>query len=243
MIDREIKARYKQSILGYFWVILNPFFQMLVMTFVFGIIFKIKTWNLPYPIFLYAGLLPWNFFAVSLASAINSLVNYGSLIKKIYFPRELLPSASVFAKTIDLILASTIFIFFLIIYRQPLTINVLWVLPIFFIQLIFTLGLSYFLSAFNLFYRDVQYLFNLILMLWMYLTPVIYPVDLVPPKIRFVYAVNPMSVLINAYRQSIFTNRTPNLAHLGIALIVSLATFLMGLKIFKKLEGRFADVV
>lgn len=243
MIDREIKARYKQSILGYFWVILNPFFQMLVMTFVFGIIFKIKTWDLPYPLFLYAGLLPWNFFAVSLSAATNSLVDYGSLIKKIYFPRELLPSASVFAKIIDLVLASTIFVLFLIIYHQSLTINIFWVLPIFLIQVIFTLGIGFILSALNLFYRDVQYLFNLILMIWMYLTPVFYPVDIVPARLRFVYSINPMSVLINAYRQAIFTKGIPNLAHLGIALVASLVTFLTGLKIFKKLEGRFADVV
>lgn len=243
MVEREIKARYKQSILGYFWVMLNPFFQMLVMTFVFGIIFKIKTWDLPYPIFLYAGLLPWNFFAVSLSSATNSLVDYSSLIKKIYFPRELLPTASVFAKIVDLILASTVFVLFLVIYQIGVSLNIFWILPIFLIQLIFILGLSYFLAAFNLFYRDVQYLFNLILMLWMYLTPVFYPIDIVPLRLRFVYSINPMSVLINAYRQAIFTNKPPNLLHLGIALVLSLVTFLIGLKVFKKLEGRFADVV
>lgn len=243
MVSREIKVRYKQSILGYFWVILNPFFQMLVMTFVFGIIFKIKTWNLPYPIFLYAGLLPWNFFSVGLSSATNSLVEYSALIKKIYFPRELLPTASVFAKIVDLVLASSVFVLFLIIFRVSVSFNIFWILPIFLIQLIFTLGLSYFLSAFNLFYRDVQYLFNLILTLWLYLTPVFYPVDIVPERLRFVYSINPMSVLINAYRQAIFTNKTPNLFHLGIALVLSLLTFFIGGKVFKKLEGRFADVV
>lgn len=243
MVDREIKARYKQSILGSFWVVLNPFFQMLVMSFVFGVIFKIKTWNLPYPLFLYAGLLPWNFFVVSLTSATNSLVDYGSLIKKIYFPRELLPSASVLAKIVDLFLASIIFVLFFAFYRVGTTFNVLWLLPIFFIQLIFTLGLGFILSALNLFYRDVQYLFNLILSLWMYLTPIFYPVDIVPVKLRWIYSINPMSVLINGYRQAIFTNQAPDATHLGIALGVSLAVFVGGFRVFKRLEGEFADAV
>lgn len=243
MVEREIKARYKQSILGYSWVILNPFFQMLVMTFVFSVIMRIPTGGVPYPIFLYAGLLPWTFFVNSISSSTNSLVSAGSLITKVYFPREIFPIATTIAKIIDLILASTVFALFLIIYHQPLTISVLWILPIFIIQFFFTLGISFLTSAFNLFYRDIQYLMALVLLLWMYVTPVIYPVDIVPARFRFVFALNPMSVLINAYRQSILGGTAPNLPHLGIAAGVSGITFLVGYIIFKKLEPIFADVI
>lgn len=243
MVEREIKARYKQSILGYGWVILNPFFQMLVMTFVFSIIIKIPTWGIPYPIFLYAGLLPWTFFVNSISSSTNSLVSAGSLITKVYFPREIFPIATTIAKIIDLILASTVFALFMIIFQQPVTWAILWILPIFIVQFFFTLGISFLTSAFNLFYRDIQYLMTLILMLWMYVTPVIYPVDIVPARFRFVFALNPMSVLINAYRQSILGGTAPNLTHLGIAAGVSGIIFLLGYIIFKRLEPIFADVI
>lgn len=243
MVSREIKARYKQSILGYFWVILNPLVQMLVMTFVFSIIMRVPSLGVPYPIFLYCALLPWTFFANALSSATNSLVANASLIKKIYFPREILPFASVVAKIIDLLLASLVFISLILIYRQSLTITVLWVPVIFLAQLIFTLGLSLAFSAFNLFYRDIQYLLRLILMLWMYVTPVIYPVDIVPARFRFVFALNPMSVLINAYREAVLAKGTPNLPHLGLAYLVGFITLFIGYKIFKKLEGVFADVI
>jgi len=243
MVSREIKARYKQSILGYFWVILNPLAQMVVMTIVFSYIMRIPSLGVPYAIFLYCGLLPWTFFVNALSSATNSLVDNASLIKKIYFPREVFPLAAVIAKIIDLILASTLFILLMIVYHQPFTFNILWVLIIFPAQFVFTLGLSLLFSTFNLFYRDIQYLLSLILMLWMYLTPVIYPVDIVPARFRFIFAMNPMSVLINAYREVILAHGIPNLAHLGLAYLVSLVTLFISYKIFKKLEGVFADVV
>ena len=120
---------------------------------------------------------------------------------------------------------------------------VLWFIPIFLIQFIFTFGLSLFLSAFNLFYRDIQYLMSLILMLWFYLSPVIYPVEMLPERFRFIFQLNPMAVLINAYRQSILGQGAPKLSSLGIALLVSILVLTISLKIFKKLEDRFADVV
>ncbi|OGG26688.1 hypothetical protein A2960_00755 [Candidatus Gottesmanbacteria bacterium RIFCSPLOWO2_01_FULL_39_12b] len=243
LTEREIKARYKQSILGYFWVILNPFLQMLVMTFIFSIVMKVPSLGVPYPIFLYVALLPWNFFSNSLSSSMNSLVANSSLITKIYFPREILVYSTVFAKVIDLILAVSILVIFMIIYRIPVSTRILWVPVIFIIQLIFTTGLSLILSTFNLFYRDIQYLVSLMLMLWMYLTPVIYPVEIIPNEYRFILSLNPMAVFVNAYRQVILGGGDPNLNSLIIGVIVSLFVFLAGFSIFKKLEGIFSDVV
>lgn len=240
---REIKSRYKQSVLGYAWVILNPFFQMLVMAFVFSKILRFPTIGTPYAIFLYAGLLPWNLFSATLISSTNALVGNASLLTKIYFPREIFIISATLAKIVDFFLASTVFVAFMIIYAQPVTWNVLWFIPIFLIQQVFTYGLSLILSSVNLFYRDIQYVLSLVVMIWMYLTPVIYPTEIFPEQYKLIFQLNPMAVIINAYRQVILGGGMPNLTSLGIALGLSIFIVLIGRSIFKKLEGVFADVV
>lgn len=243
LTTREIKARYKQSILGYAWVILNPLFQMLVMAFVFSHIVRFPTVGTPYTVFLYAGLLPWTLFANSLIGATNSLVTSANLIKKIYFPREIFVISTIFSKIVDFLLASTVFVIFLLFAQTPLTFNLLWVIPIFIIQQIFTYGLSLILSAINLFYRDIQYVLSLILTIGMYLTPVIYPTEIFPSEYRWIFQLNPMAVIINAYREAILSGGMPNLVSLGIALVVSSLITSAGYRLFKRLEGVFADVV
>ena len=244
MVGREVKARYKQSILGYFWVILNPLAQMLVMSFAFSIILRIPTnasSNIPYSIFLFVALLPWNLFSNSLSSATGSLVGSASLITKVYFPRTILVLSTIIAKIVDFLFASIILIIYMLAYHLPINSNILWIIPIFFIQQIFTIGLSLFFAAANLIYRDIQYLLSLILLLWMYLTPVIYPIDLVPEKYRVIFQLNPMSVIINAYRQTILGGGSPNYTSLFIAFILSLLVLLIGLAYFKSREKLFAD--
>ena len=244
MVGREVKARYKQSILGYFWVILNPLAQMLVMSFAFSIIMRIPTnssSNIPYSIFLFVALLPWNLFSSSLSSASASLVNAGGLITKIYFPRTILVISTILAKIIDFLFATTVLIIYMIVYHIPININILWIFPIFFIQQIFTFGLSLFFAAANLLYRDIQYLLSMILLLWMYLTPVIFPADLVPEKYRFVFQLNPMAVIVNAYRQVILAGGSPKYSSLLIATILSFIILLFSLRYFKSREKIFAD--
>ena len=242
LISREIKSRYKQSFLGYAWVILNPLLQMLVMTFVFSLIIRVSSLGVPYAIFLYVALLPWNLFTNSLTHATNSLVNNASLIKKIFFPRQIFIQATLIAKIVDFLFASLILVFFFFYYHQPVTLNFLWVIPIFIIQEIFTYGLALIFASLNLFYRDIQHLLSLVLVLWMYVTPVIYPVEMVPEAYRFIFKLNPMAVIINAYREVMLGGNMPKLSSLGIALALSLATYFLGRKIFNKLEGYFADV-
>ena len=244
MVGREVKARYKQSILGYFWVILNPLAQMLVMSFAFSIILRIPTnatANIPYSIFLFVALLPWNLFANSLSSAANSLVSSSSLITKVYFPRTILIISTIIAKIIDFLFASIILIIYMIVYQLPINANILWIFPIFFIQQIFTLGLSLFFAASNLIYRDIQYLLSMILLLWMYVTPVIYPADLVPEQYSLIFKLNPMAVIINAYRQVILGGGQPNYSSLAIGLLVSIIVLLIGFNYFKSREKIFAD--
>ena len=244
MVAREVKTRYKQSVLGYFWVILNPTAQMLVMSFAFSIIMRIPTnaaSNIPYSIFLFVALLPWNLFSNSLSSACSSLVSSSSLITKVYFPRSILVISTILAKIVDFLFANIVLIVYMIAYRMPITVNILWIIPIYFIQQIFTLGLALIFAASNLIYRDIQYLLSLILLLWMYLTPVIYPADLVPAKYKVIYQLNPMAVIINAYRQTILGGGSPNYISLFIALILSILVLLIGLSYFKSREKVFAD--
>lgn len=244
LTGREIKARYKQSILGYFWVILNPLFQMLVMSFAFSIIMRIPTKsasNIPYSVFLFVALLPWNLFSTSISSAGASLVSNASLITKIYFPRTILVIATILSKIVDFLYALIVLVIYMIYYQIPININILWVIPIFFIQQIFTLGLALIVASANLLYRDIQYLISLLLLLWMYLTPIIYPADLVPLRYKFIFQLNPLAVIVNAYRQTVLGGGSPNYQSLTIGLIVSLITLVLGYKYFKSREKIFAD--
>lgn len=240
---REIRARYKQSFLGFFWVILNPFFQMLTMSFIFSKIMRVSDLGVPYPIFVYAGILPWMFFASSLTSGMNSLVDSANLLKKVYFPREILVLATIVAKAYDFLLASLIFIGMMIFYQIPFNPVMLLFIPLFFMQFLFVFGLSMFLASLNLFYRDVQFLLNLIITIWFYFTPVLYATELFPESYRWIFKINPMSVFINAYREIIFNGKLPHLSSMVLGLLIGLLVYLIGRKVFKKLEGTFADVV
>ncbi len=243
LANREITQRYKQSALGYAWVILNPLFQLIVMSFVFDKILHVASLGVPFIIFLSVALLPWNFFTQSLGSSSMSLVGNSNLITKIYFPREILVFSTIIAKMVDFGYSCLVLIAFLIIFRIPLTIYYLWIPVILVIQLLLTGGIALFVAAFNLFYRDIQYLLNLIILLWMYMTPIMYPIEIIPPQYRFVMSLNPMAVIVNAYRQVILSNNNPNFYSLTIAALVSTLIFILGFITFKKLEGQFADYV
>lgn len=243
LAHREISQRYKQSVVGYAWVIINPLAQLLVMNFVFSTILKVNSLGVPFIIFLSVALLPWNLFTQSLSSSTGALVGNSNLITKIYFPREILVYATIIAKVVDYFYSCIVLIIFFIIFKTPMSIYMLWIPVILLIQLIFTMGLSLILAALNLFYRDIQYLLILILMMWMYLTPIMYPVEMLPAQYRFIFTFNPMAVIINAYRQVMLSGAGPNLNSLGLAFIMSIIVFLFGFLLFKKLEGDFADYV
>jgi len=216
---------------------------MLIMSFVFSNILRITNLLVPYPIFLYAGLLPWTFFSLSLTSAMGVFIENSSLIKKIYFPREVLVLSTILAKTFDFFLSLILFFVLMIYFRLPLTFSIFFFIPIFLIQFLFTYSLALILSALNLFYRDIQYLFNLVLSLWFYATPVIYATEFFPEKYQFVFKLNPIAIVINGYRKVLLGGNLPNFFSLGLLSIISLIFFLMVKKLFKKLEKGFADVV
>lgn len=241
LTQREIKARYKQSIIGYFWVLLNPLAQLAVYSFVFSMVFKFPA-SIPYPIFLFSALLPWTFFQNSLMGATQSLVANDSLLKKIKFPREIIPYSVVFSKVVDLLFSSLVFILFLVMYQVPVASSWWMVFILFAIQLLLTIGLSLFLSAANLFYRDIQYLANLLIMLWMYMSPIVYPVSMVPKEYVWVYKLNPLVGIIEGYRSALF-GYPFEWSIIILSGFISVFIFIFSFLLFKKLERVFADIV
>ncbi len=241
---REIKVRYKQTLLGALWAILQPFSLMLVFTLFFSLFYQMPSDGIPYPIFAYAALLPWTFFATALSFAVPSLITNSYIITKIYFPREIVPLSSVLAALVDFGFAALVFVAMLAYYRIAPTWNVLYVVPLLAVQLIFTTGLCLLLSAFTVLYRDVRFTIPLLIQIWMFSTPILYPVSIVPDSLRVFYmTLNPMAVVIDGYRRALVQGQAPELLYLANTAVVSVALLWLSYKYFKHLEREFADIV
>jgi len=240
---RDVKVRYKQTVLGVAWAIIQPFFTMLVFSLFFGRLAKMPSDGIPYPIFSYAALVPWNFFAHSLNQASNSLVGSANLIKKVYFPRLAIPIATVLAGVVDFVLAFIMLIGMMFYFGIFPTINVFW-LPLFLLLALTTsLGTSLWLSAMNVQFRDVRYIIPFLTQFWLFATPVAYPSSLLSEPWRTVYGINPMVGVVEGFRWALLgTNTAPG----SIMIISSLAASLLlitGALYFRRMEKTFADVV
>ncbi len=240
---REINVRYKQSLLGAAWAIAQPLSLMLVYTVVFAFFVRIPSDGIPYPIFAYAALLPWTFLASSITFGAPSLINNANLVTKVYFPREILPLASVAASGVDFLVASALFVVLLIFYAAPVGATLIWLPVLLSAQIILTIAVVLVAAAVNVFYRDVRFVIPLATQLWFYATPVIYPVTVVPERIRVLYMLNPMAGIIDAYREVLLHGRSPNLAYLGLAMVSSVCLCWAAFRFFKRVEMSFADVI
>jgi ABC-type polysaccharide/polyol phosphate export permease len=243
MTVRHLRGQYKQSVLGFAWAFVNPLSQMLILSFVFSKILRVSSEGEPYPLFLFVGLVPWIFFSGAIGSATDAVVGASSLVTKVYFPREILPTAAVLTKLVDLFFGMLILAGMMIYYGDPPGATALWFPVIFSIQLIFTLGLSLPLAAMNLYFHDVRFLVGVALNLWFYLTPVLYPVDIIPEQYRWIYEINPMAIFIHAYRRVLLHGDAPALESMMVGLGISLIMFVIGYYAFKKLEPGFADSI
>jgi lipopolysaccharide transport system permease protein len=240
---RDFKVRYSQSVLGAAWAILQPLSLMVIFSVIFSVFIKVPTDGVPYPVFAYTALLPWTFFANSLSLAIPSLVTNMNLVSKIYFPREVLPLSAIMVGFVDFLTASSIFMLMLLFYRIPIGLAILLVPLVLLIQVILTFGISLLASAIMVFYRDVRFVIPLALQIWMYLSPIIYPVNLVPARFRPIYFLNPMAVLIDTYRRIILFNQMPDWLYLGLATLVSVSLTIFAYRYFKRAEREFADLI
>ena len=234
--------KYKQSFIGIGWAIFVPFVQMVVFTVIFKHVAKLETpQDIPYAVFAYSGLVPWTFFQQSLTQATSSLTGNRGLVTKIYFPREVFPISKVLACLVDFCIAYTITFGLMLYYHMPLHATVLLMPIILVIQITFTLGIAFFLSVGNLFYRDVQHIIGVILRVWMFATAVIYPISVENPRVQAILNLNPMTPIINAYRDVTIYGQIPSISALWPSIAISIVLFACGWMFFHRVEFTFAD--
>lgn len=241
--SRILRARYQQSILGGLWAILQPLATVIIFTVVFSYVLKVDTGNTPYIIFSYTAMVPWLLFSSSITDMVESIVSNMNLVSKIFFPREILVISTLFARIVDFFIAYILLIILIIIYQVPVTITLWLFLPvILLIQITLSLGIGLFASALNVFYRDIKHVFTLIMQLWLYASPIIYPITFVPEKWKKIYMLNPMVGIIEAYRSVMIYRTFPDISLLFSALI-AVAVFIAGYSFFKRVEVQFADII
>ena len=241
LVLRDIKVRYKQTVLGVAWAVLQPGFTMIIFTIIFGRFAKIPSDGLPYSVFVFAGLLPWTFFSNNVSQASMSLVNQQSLLTKIYLPRVFVPAAATGGALVDLLVSFVILGALMIYYQVPLTSRVFAVPLLVVLTAAASLGVGLGLAALIVSYRDFRYVVPFLVQSWLYISPVIYPVSLVPPGWQPVLALNPMAGIIDGFRSALL-GLPWNLVTLSISSASSLVLLAYGLFYFRKTERRFADV-
>ena len=243
LIWRDVKVRYKQTALGAAWAIIQPVFTMIVFSLFFGRLAKIPSDGIPYPIFAYAALVPWTFFSNGLSQASNSLVGSANLLKKVYFPRLSVPIASVLSGLIDFLIAFIVLLGMMLYYGIHPTLNVIWLPFLLLLTVITSLGVSLWLSAMNVHFRDVRHILPFLAQLWLFATPIAYPSSLLSEQWRTLYSINPMVGVVEGFRWALLGVETAPGPMLIVSSLASLALLVGGVFYFRRLEKTFADVV
>lgn len=239
---RDVRVRYKQAVLGMGWVVLQPLLMTLVFTIFLGVIVRVPSDGVPYPIFAYSGLLLWTFFSGAISGSGNSLVGNAHLITKVYFPRLLVPLASILARVVDLVVALVMLVGLMIYFRVGVSTGLLMAPVMIILLALLALGLGMWTSALNVKYRDVGLALPVFIQLWMFVSPVVYPLTLVPERWRFVYSLNPLVGIIEGFRAALF-GKSFNWQALGISAIVTVALLVYAAYVFKRREKTFADII
>jgi lipopolysaccharide transport system permease protein len=242
LVWKDVKVKYKQTVLGVSWVLLQPLIGMVLFTLLFGRVAKLPSDGLPYPLFYYASLLSWTYFSTALITASNSVFSNTSLITKVYFPRILLPAAAVIGSLLDLAIASVILFGLLVFYQTPLAPGLALLPLVLMLLVLFTLGVGQFLAALNVNYRDIKHALPFVVQLWLFASPVIYPMSMVPERYQWLASLNPMAGIIETTR-ALIANRAIPWQSLGISCMVTVVLFIFGLWYFQRTARRFADVI
>lgn len=241
---RDVKVRYKQTVLGIAWAILQPLLTMLISSLIFGYLggFGKRTGGIPYPVFAYAALLPWTFFSNAITSSGNSLVGSANLITKVYFPRMIIPGAAVAAGLVDFFIAFILLVGLMLYYKIALTWNLLLFPGLMLLTTLLALGVGMWLSALNVKYRDIRFALPFIVQLWMFVSPVLYPSSILPEKWRFLFHLNPLAGIIDGYRSSLFGQPIDWIA-LAVSTLITIVLLVYASFSFRRMEKTFADVV
>ena len=243
LIWRDIKVRYKQTVLGGLWAIIQPFTTMVVFSLFFGKLGKIPSDNIPYPIFCYAALVPWTFFANGLTQSSDSLIGNANLIRKVYFPRLTIPIAAVLSGIVDFGLAFIVLLGMMLYYGVVPGFNLVW-LPLFLLlTLVCSLGTGLWLSALNLKYRDVRYVVPFLTQLWLFVTPIAYPSSMLPQRWQLVYGLNPMAGVVKGFRWALLGTTPAPGPIIVVSSLASLLILIGGVFYFRNMERTFADLV
>jgi len=250
LVIRDLKVRYKNSVLGFLWSLLNPLFMMLVFIVVFSIMLPNQR-VANFPVFILCALLPWNFFATSVIGSTNSVVGNGHLITQVYFPREVLPLSSVLSNLVNFLLALIVLFAMIFVFQVHLSFWALLLPLVILIQVIFTVGVAFILSTLNVYYRDTQVIMEVVMLAWFFLTPIFYPIDILPQRQilfgfaldvhRLAYILNPMASLIASYRVILYSGAPPAFDFLSRTFVTALAVALIGYGVFLRYSRFFAE--
>ena len=240
LIRKDLRGRYKGSVLGFMWTFLNPLLQLVVYTIVFSTFFPTNIEQ--FYIFLFVGLVPWLFFNTSLVGGATSVVTQENLIKKIYFPRQVLPISYVTSAFINMLLTFLVIFLVLIISGFGIDVTVLWMLPIvMLVEYILALGITLLMSALTVYFRDLEYILSIIAMLWMYLTPILYEIDTIPEQYQYLVYFNPMTGIILCYKDILYYKQLPDLYDIALAFGMGIAFLIIGFAAFNKMQKRFVE--
>ena len=238
-ISKDIRGKYKNSVLGIIWSFLNPLLQIAVYAIVFPLIMKS---NLPnYTVFLCCGLIPWNFFSTATSRTSFTMIENGNIIKKVYFPREILPISVVTSEAINFIISTIIILAFVLGYGMGISKYIIFYPIILIVQYVLLIGISFIVSSVTVYFRDLQHFIGIALQLLFYATPIVYAPDSIPQNFQWILQFNPMTYIINGYRDIFYYQQTPDFTSLGIVLVISLGLSIVGYFIFHKLQKRFAE--
>lgn len=238
-IKKDIGGKYKKSALGILWSFINPLLQIAVYAWVFQVILKSDIEN--YVVYLCCGIIPWQFFSSVVLRGAATIVDNGNIIKKVYFPREILPISVVSSECVNFCISTIIILGFVIFGGIGLSINIFWYFLILAIQFIVSIGIAFITSSLTVYFRDLQHILGIIIQLLFYATPIAYSIKQVPENLQWIVKINPMSYLIDGYREIFYDKVMPDFYGLGIALIIGIALCIIGFFTFKKLERRFAE--
>jgi len=243
LVWRDVKVRYKQTVLGAAWAIIQPFFTMVVFSLFFGKLAKMPSDGIPYPLFSFAALVPWAFFANGLSQASNSVVGSAHLITKVYFPRLVVPISGVVSGIVDFALAFVVLLGMILFYGMVPTLNILWLPFLLLLALVTALGVGMWFSALNVQFRDVRYILPFLTQFWMFATPIVYPSSLLPEPWRTVYGLNPMVGVVEGFRWALLGTQTAPGPIIIVSSLASIVILIGGAFYFKRMEKTFADLV